>query len=60
MNKRYIVTMNEVHMQQIAVSGTDEEDAMIKAVEGDGDYIDGSEYLYTMDRETFTVKEDSK
>jgi hypothetical protein len=56
--KRYIVTIKEVHEQDIFVSANTEEEAVIKARGGDGDYGNGTRFQYTIDEENWTVEED--
>ena len=56
--KRYTVTIKEVHEQDIFVSANTEEEAVSKAREGVGDYVDGTRFQYTIDEENWTVEED--
>ena len=56
--KRYVVTTREVHSQEIIVSAVSDEQAMAKAKDGDGDYVDGSTYEYLLDAESWEVRED--
>tara|TARA_R100000152_G_C6628511_1_gene76867 strand:- start:395 stop:568 length:174 start_codon:yes stop_codon:yes gene_type:complete len=56
--KRYIVTIKEVHDQEIAVSAESEEQALDKAQGGNGDYVNGSLYQYSLDRDSWEVRED--
>tara|TARA_Y100000593_G_scaffold35861_1_gene69997 strand:- start:13 stop:186 length:174 start_codon:yes stop_codon:yes gene_type:complete len=56
--KRYIVTIKEVHAQEIVVSAVSEEQALAKAQDGDGDYANGTSFEYSLDRDSWEVRED--
>lgn len=53
----YIVLVKEVHLQSVMVHAKDEKEAIEKVVDGDGDYIGGSEPLETLDPQEWSVKE---
>ena len=56
--KRYIVTIKEVHAQEIVVSAASEEQVLAKAQDGDGDYANGTSFEYSLDRDSWEVRED--
>ena len=55
--KKYIVTMKEVHSQEIIVEAASPAHAQSKARDGDGDYGNGSTYEYLLDEDAWEVRE---
>ena len=55
--KKYIVTMKEVHSQEIIVEAASPSEAESKARDGDGDYANGSTYEYLFDKDAWEVRE---
>ena len=49
MKKLYKVRIPEVHYQEIIVEAENERDAIALAKEGEGDYVNGTEYAYTLE-----------
>ena len=54
---KYIVTMKEVHSQEIVVEAASPAEAESKARGGDGDYANGSTYEYLLDKDAWEVRE---
>jgi len=54
---KYIVLVKEIHLQQVLVQAKDEKEAIEKVVDGDGDYIGGTDSLETLDPQEWSVKE---
>ena len=67
---KYIVTMKEVHSQEIVVDAASPAEAKIEATfalgdltlidlarDGDGDYANGSSYEYLLDKDAWEVRE---
>jgi|TARA_R110000737_G_scaffold133914_1_gene165346 hypothetical protein len=54
---QYIVLVKEIHIQQVLVDAKDKEEAIEKVVDGDGDYLSGTDSLETLDTEEWSVKE---
>lgn len=53
---RFVVEVPEVHYQQVEVEAADEQEAINKVAEGDGNPIDGAlEYSRRLDREYFRL-----
>lgn len=56
--KQYIVSIPEVHYQDVVVNAKDGEEAIHKAKLGEGEYLDNAlEYSHTSDNENFHVEE---
>ena len=55
--KKYIVTIKEVHAQEIIVEAASPAHAQSKARDGDGDYGNGSTYEYLLDEDAWEVRE---
>lgn len=53
----FIVRVKEIHVSMYRVQALDEAEAKQKVQEGDGEEID-SEYLETMDSDTWTVEDE--
>ena len=54
---KYIVTMKEVHSQEIVVEAASPAEAESKAAIGDGDYANGTAYEYVLDMDSWEVRE---
>ena len=55
--KRYVVTVKEIHWQDVFVEAENELEALAKVKEGEGDYYDASDYIETLPIEDWTVSE---
>ena len=56
--KSFIVSIPEVHYQDVVVDAKDGEDAIAKAKEGEGEAVDNSlEYSHTSENDNFHVEE---
>tara|TARA_B100000579_G_scaffold239901_1_gene196717 strand:- start:2436 stop:2654 length:219 start_codon:yes stop_codon:yes gene_type:complete len=49
MKKLYKVRIPEVHYQEIIVEATSKDEAIAAAKNGEGDYVNGTEYAYTLE-----------
>jgi len=55
---QYIVSIPEVHYQDVIIDAESHEEAITKAKGGEGDAVDnGLEYSHTSENETFHVEE---
>lgn len=55
---KFIVNVKEIHVQPIRVEAASKEDALLKAIDGDGDYLDIHNFdtcMETLDSETWEV-----
>lgn len=58
MSETYIVSVREVHVQQVKVEAASEDEAKTKVVEGEGEYLDDKlEYSHTLDKDLWTVEQ---
>lgn len=56
--KRYIVYVKEIHQSQFEVEALNEEDALDKALNGEGIWLDNTmEFLETLDPESWDCEE---
>jgi hypothetical protein len=56
--RRYIVTVREVHTQMVQVDAVDPDDAKAVVRSGGGEYLDNTlEYSHTLDCDTWTVEQ---
>jgi len=53
----YIVSVMEVHRQDVQLQADSPEYAVMKVREGEGDFDAVAQYSYTLDPETWTVRE---
>lgn len=53
--KKYIVTVKEVHNQDVEIRAKNEQEAIKKVSEGEGEELT-LEYSHTLDTDTWTVK----
>jgi hypothetical protein len=56
MSKEYIVSVREVHIQEVLIEADSPEQAIEKVVKGEGENLDG-EYSHTLDSDLWTVEE---
>ena len=49
MKKPYKVLLKEVHTQEVHVEAHGLDDAITKVLDGEGDYVGGSEYCHPLD-----------
>jgi len=47
--KTYKVFLREVHIQEVIVEAADKGDALQKALDGDGEYANGTKYEKTLE-----------
>ena len=58
MNKRYVVTVKELHQAQFEVEALSKEEALDKALNGDGLWLDNTtEFVETLDPEFWECEE---
>lgn len=57
--KRFLVEVPEVWYSTVEIMATDDLDAVNRALDGKGTYLDGLEYSHTLTREEFKVKKDA-
>jgi hypothetical protein len=55
--KKFVVSVEEVHIQLVVIEANDEDDASEKVREGDGDYIGDGEYTHTINETGWKVEE---
>lgn len=55
--KKYIVTMKEVHNQEMLIEANSPEEALSKVSEGEGTAQSEAYYSYTLDSDEFEVTE---
>lgn len=55
---KYFVYVREVHVQTVEVEAKDEDEAIDKVKDGEGEYLDDAlEYSHCLDADTWTVEE---
>ncbi len=54
---KFLVMMREVHVQVVEIEAEDEQEAIGRVEDGEGDYRDGTEYDCTLDSDEWTVEE---
>ncbi len=54
---KFLVTIKEVHEQIVEIEADNEQQAVEQVAEGEGDYRDDTEYMYTLDPDEWTVEE---
>ena len=58
--KLFTVTIKEVHRQIVSVQAKDKIDAILRVQNGEGVYINGTEYLDTLSVDRWDVEEAGK
>lgn len=55
--RSFIVNLREVHIQPVKIKAKNEQDAIKKVKQGQGDYLEGMlEYSHTLDSDTWTIE----
>tara|TARA_Y100001970_G_C13571068_1_gene526243 strand:- start:6 stop:200 length:195 start_codon:yes stop_codon:yes gene_type:complete len=56
--KKYIIYVKEIHQAQFEVEASDQSEALIKAMSGDGIWLDNTtEFIETLDPDTWECEE---
>lgn len=54
--REYVVSVREVHVQDVKVKARNEEHAKARVADGQGEYLDGLEYSHSLEPETWSVR----
>ena len=58
--KTFLVSVREVHVQQVRIEAKSQSDAIVKVAGGKGEFIDNSlEFSHACDADTWTVEEEN-
>jgi hypothetical protein len=52
---RFIVRVQEIHVQEVAIEADSPEDAKERVLNGEGDYADGTEHLESLSSEEWST-----
>ena len=55
---KYIVLVKEIHTQKVVIEANSKEEAVMRVREGEGDFRHETQYVSTMEPDTWIVEED--